>query len=177
MLFWHLGGTTALIRYAFRDERMDLRFLMAGAVLADLIDTPVGLLFWESLRNVRLLGHSLVFATVVMVAVLLATRRGRPRKRWMPVAVGVLVHLVLDAMWRQPETLWWPFLGWDFTQRSYETAGAYVAAILGDWRTWAFEAVGLAYLAYLFGRARLFDPVARREFLRTGRVDVPIGRG
>lgn len=176
MLFWHLGGTTALIRYAFRDERMDLRFLMLGAVLADLIDTPVGLLFWDSLRNVRLIGHSLLFAAVVMLIVLLSTRRGRPRKRWMPLAVGVLVHLVLDAMWRQPETLWWPFLGWEFTERTYATAGAYVRAILGDWRTWMFEATGLAYLAYLFARARLFDSDARKEFIETGRIDVPIGR-
>jgi len=176
VLFWHLGGTTALIRYAFRDERMDLRFLMLGAVLADLVDTPIGLVFWESFRNVRLLGHSLLFAAVAMVIVLLSTRRGRPRKRWMPLAVGVLVHLVLDAMWRQPETLWWPFLGWEFTERAYASAGEYVLAILRDWRTWAFEAAGLAYLAYLFGRARRADPDARTEFIETGRVNVPIDR-
>ena len=39
MLFWHLGGTTALARYAFRDERMDLRMLALGAIMPDLIDT------------------------------------------------------------------------------------------------------------------------------------------
>lgn len=176
MLFWHLGGTTAIIRYAFRDERMDLRFLMVGAVLADVLDTPIGLAFWGTLRNVRLVGHSLTFAAAVMVVVLLTTRRGRPRKRWMPLAVGVLIHLVLDAMWRQPETLWWPFLGWEFTERAYATAGDYVSAILSDWRTWAFEAIGLGYMVYLLRRARLSDPARREEFYRTGRIDVPIGR-
>ena len=35
MLFWHLGATVALVRYSFRDDRMDLRFLMLGAVLPD----------------------------------------------------------------------------------------------------------------------------------------------
>ena len=177
MLFWHLGGTTALIRYAFRDERMDLRFLMVGAVVADLLDTPIGLVFWPTLRNVRLFGHSLLFATMVMVAVLLATRRGRPRKRWMPLAVGVLVHLILDAMWRQPETLWWPFLGWEFTERAYATAGDYVAAILGDWRTWAFEVVGLVYLVVLLRRAGFSHAASRTEFYRTGRIHVPIEPG
>ena len=43
MLFWHVGGTIALVRYTVRDERMDLRFLILGAVLPDLIDTPIGL--------------------------------------------------------------------------------------------------------------------------------------
>ena len=174
MLFWHLGGTTAITRYAFRDERMDLRFLMLGAVVADLLDTPVGLVFWSTLRNVRLVGHSLLFAAVVMVVVLLTTRRGRPRKRWMPLAIGVLVHLVLDAMWRQPETLWWPFLGWEFTERSFATAADYVVAILGDWRTWTFEVVGLIYLVVLARRARFSDAASRAEFYRTGRVHVPI---
>ncbi len=115
MLLWHLGGTVAVIRYAFRDENMDLRFLMLGAVLADLVDTPIGLAFWPTFDNVRLALHSLLFASLVMFAVVALARRGRPRKRWMPLAVGVLMQLILDAMWRQPETLWWPFLGWEFS--------------------------------------------------------------
>jgi len=27
MLFWHVGATIAFVRYAFRDQNMDLRFL------------------------------------------------------------------------------------------------------------------------------------------------------
>jgi hypothetical protein len=42
MLFWHLGASIAVARYTFRDERMDLRFLALGALLPDIIDTPVG---------------------------------------------------------------------------------------------------------------------------------------
>jgi hypothetical protein len=51
-----------------------------------------------------------------------------------------------------------------------------VSAILSDWRTWVFEAVGLGYLVYLLRRARFSDPARREEFYRTGRIDVPIGR-
>ena len=177
MLLWHLGGTISLARYAFRDDHMDLRLLLVGSVLPDLIDTPIGLAAYGSLGSVRLAGHSLVFASVVMVIVLVLTRRGRPRKRWMPLAIGVLIHLLLDAMWADPETLWWPFLGFSFAPAEAASAGSYVADVLGDIRVWMLEFVGLVYLVVLGFKARLSDLDARRDFLRTGRVHVPIERG
>lgn len=176
MLFWHLGGTVAFVRYAFRDERMDLRFLMLGAILPNLIDTPVGLLFWDQLRNVRLVSHALVFGSVLMISVLVSTRRGRPRKRWMPIAIGVLMHLFLDAMWQQSETLWWPFLGWSFTARPFATAAQYVESVVTDWRMWALEAVGLAYLAMLAWRSSITSLAGLRSFARTGVASAPIDR-
>lgn len=177
MLFWHLGGTVAFVRYAFRDERMDLRFLMLGAILPNLLDTPIGLLFWDRVHNVRLGAHALVFGAALMIGVLLSTRRGRPRKRWMPLAIGVLMHLFLDAMWQEPETLWWPFLGWEFTERAFDTAGAYVASVLGDWRMWALEAAGLVYLIGLGVRSGITSAGAAKSFARSGVVSAPIGRG
>jgi membrane-bound metal-dependent hydrolase YbcI (DUF457 family) len=174
VLFWHLGGTTALARYAFRDERMDLRMLMLGAMLPNLVDTPVGLIVYASLQSVRLVTHSLLLAAVLMTVVLLSTRRGRPRKHWMPLAIGVLIHLLLDAMWSDAETLWWPFLGWDFTAAGPATAGEYVASILQDWRMWALELAGLTYLVVLGRRARVTTPAARQLFRTTGRINVPI---
>ncbi len=176
MLFWHVGGTIAVIRYAFRDEAMDLRFLALGAILPDLIDTPIGLALWSTFGTVRLASHSLLFATLLLVIVMAATRRGRPRKRWMPLAVGVLVHLVLDGMWRSPATLWWPFLGWEFDATTYATVWTYLEWLVTDIRTWALEGVGLIYLLILARRSGLVDPEARRLVLTTGRVTAPIGR-
>lgn len=175
MLLWHLGATTALTRYAFRDEKMDLRFLLLGAVLPDLIDTPVGLLFFDSLQSVRLIAHSLPLAALLMTSIVLSTRRGRPRKRWMPVAIGVLVHLFLDAMWADPETLWWPLLGLDFSKANAATLSDLVAETLGNWWVWAGELAGLAYLILLAKRSGLQTTEARRHFIETGRVSAPIG--
>jgi len=176
VIFWHLGATTAIVRYTFRDERMDLRMLALGALLPDLVDTPAGALFYSSLGSVRLVAHTLLASAVAMVLVLLGTRRGRPRKRWMPLAVGMLVHLVLDGMWNDPATLWWPFLGWGFTPAGPATFGALAVEVLTDPVTWALEAAGLAYLLVLARRARLGDPGERAAFMSTGRVSVPIGR-
>ena len=176
MLFWHIGGTIALIRYAFRDERMDLRFLVLGAVVADLIDTPVGLIGYQSLGAVRLGSHSLLVASLAMVTVVVLTRRGRPRRRWMALAVGMLAHLVLDAMWADQETFLWPFLGWEFTPAGPATVGGYLRAVLTDPVMWAGELAGLVYLVWLWRRAGLASAAARATLWSTGTVDVPIGR-
>ena len=176
MLFWHVGGTIAAIRYAFRDDRMDLRLLVVGAVLPDVVDTPIGLAAFGTFGGIRLFSHTLLLGSIVMAAVVVATRRGRPRKRWMPLAIGILMHLVLDAMWANPETLWWPFLGFDFSPSGEVGSGALVGSILADWRVWVLEGIGLAYLVHLTLRGNLASAGERERFLRTGRLGVPIER-
>lgn len=175
MLFWHLGATVAVARYTFRDARMDLRFLAFGAIVPDLIDTPIGLVFWESFHSVRLWSHSLLVSAGVMVAVLLRTRRGRPRRRWMAISVGMLLHLFLDAMWDTQETLWWPFLGLDLTEQAFTSVGTYLGAVLSSPVAWTGEIVGAVYLFVLGRRGGLDSGEKRRQFLRTGVIDVPIG--
>ncbi len=177
MLFWHVGATTAFIRYAFRDPAMDLRFLALGAVLPDLIDLPIGIVSWDRFGSVRLASHSILFGALLLIAVLALTRRGRRRKQWMMVSVGVMLHLVLDAMWNQPETLWWPFLGSDFTGTLFPTYGAYVRDLVTNPLLWAGEVVGAAYLVRLARASGLASGDARKTFLRTGAVSAPIGRG
>ena len=176
MFLWHLGGTVAIVRYAFRDDRMDLRLLLVGAVLPDLIDTPLGAFGYSSFDSIRLFAHTMLFASAVLIAVLVSTRRGRPRKRWMPLAVGVLVHLVLDGMWSDPETLWWPFLGTDFASAGEDGFGALLGSTLTSWRSWILEAIGAGYVLVLAVKGRLGSSEARTRFRNTGRIDVPIDR-
>jgi len=174
MLFWHVGMTIAFIRYAFRDEAIDLRFLALGALLPDLIDTPIGALAWDTYQAPRLWGHSFLFGTTAMVIVLIVTRRGPVRKRWMLLATGILLHLALDALWNQPETLWWPFLGFDFAATGFVTFGLYAADVLADPFVWVGEAIGLAYLVVLWRKSGLDTAEARSRLLTTGVVSARI---
>lgn len=153
---------------------MDLRFLALGAIASDLIDLPIAVVAWSSVESVRLGAHSLPFGALVMAAVLVLTRRGPRRKRWMLFAVGVLLHLLLDAMWRQPETLWWPFLGWEFTPSGFASYGAYVVDLVTNPIMWVGEAAGAAYLVWLGIRAHLSDPEKRRHLMSTGAISVRI---
>jgi membrane-bound metal-dependent hydrolase YbcI (DUF457 family) len=177
VFLWHIGASTAFTRYAFRDEAMDLRFLAFGAVLPDLIDLPIGIMWWNTWHAPRLFAHSLLFGSLLMVGVLAATRRGTARKRLMLVAVGVLVHLALDAMWNQPQTLWWPFLGSEFSSTGFDTYGQYVADLVRSPMLYFGELAGLTYLAFLWRRSKLGVSAARKQLLTSGTVSAPIGRG
>lgn len=176
MFLWHIGATTAFIRYAFRDPAMDLRYLALGAIVPDLIDLPAGVALWSRFESPRLVGHSLAFGAMCLVVVLIATRRGPVRKRWVLFAVGVLMHLFLDAMWRQPETLWWPLLGSSFSGTGFATYGAYVGDLMRQPLMWAGEFAGLAYLIVLARRSKLAESGPRNVFLRTGTVSARIGQ-
>ena len=172
MIFWHLGGTIAIFRYVFRDPKVDLRFLALGALLPDLIDKPLGTILFPSLfnNNSQVIGHTLLFSMLLMSVVLLATRRGRVRRRWMALAIGSLTHLVLDAMWTVQETFLWPAFGWAFPPGQSQYWSGLLERILAEPWTIVLEVIGLAYLIFLYRKSGLNEPERRAELLRTGRV-------
>jgi hypothetical protein len=95
---------------------LDVRLLMIGALLPDIIDKPLGLFFLrESLGNGRIFSHTLLFLiTVALAGLYLYLRRN---KSWMLVlAFGTFTHLAFDQMWQAPRTLFWPFFGFDFVR-------------------------------------------------------------
>lgn len=171
MVLWQLGATLWLFRWIFRDPKVDVRYLMLGAMLPDLVDLPLGtLLLADRYSTGELWSHTLVTPTLYMGVVLLATRRGRRRRAWMALGVGWLLHLLLDGMWVNPEVLFWPFFGWEieagaspYWQLAWERAWS------DPWR-WLKEALGLAYLVWLWFAAGLHEPERRAGFLRTGRL-------
>ena len=173
MIFWHVGGTVFLARWVFRDPEMDLRVLVLGAMLPDLIDKPIGsILFTSYYGTGRLYAHTLLFAAVVMTVVMISTRRGsRARKRWMALPIGVLIHLLLD-MPIDAATLWWPVLGLEFPPFAEGALVDLVAYLLKSPWVLVQEAVGLAYLVALYRRARLGEPEQRRQLLETGTLSV-----
>lgn len=172
MLFWHVGGSILLFRYLFRDPAVDLRFLALGAVLSDLIDKPLGRIIWaDELQTGRVYGHTLLFFVLVLTGVMVFTGRGTPpRRRWVAVAVGVMFHLLLDAMWVTPETLFWPLFGWEFPPSVDDYWSGFLGRLLDEPLVLAQEAAGLTYLIYLWRKTGLADGTRRREFLTTGRV-------
>lgn len=157
MLFWHLGGAILLFRWIFRDPKVDLRLLALGALFPDLIDLIAGLFLGTPTR--QRFGHALVLPTLVAVAIILATRRGRRRRHLMTVVVAWLFHLVLDGVWVREATFFWPFFGWDFVP--WPEGSIWSRAASDPWR-WIKEAAGLGYLALLW-KSRRSRPDASRE--------------
>lgn len=171
MLFWHIGASLWLFRWIFRDPKVDVRFLLLGAILPDLVDLPLGtLIFADRYSTGELWFHSLIVPTIYMVVVLVATRRGRRRRAWMALGVGWLFHLLLDGMWVNDEVFLWPFFGWEIPPGTAPFWPlAWERALADPWR-WTAGAVGLGYLVWLWIRLGLSDPGRRQETLESGRL-------
>jgi hypothetical protein len=174
MILWHVGPTVLAVRYVFRDPGMDLRWVVAGSVLPDVVDKPIGsILFHDTFGSHRLVAHALVFPVVALFVVLGVTRRGSPaRKALIAVVIGSLFHLVLDGAWADPEAFWWPALGIEFPEIADSAFGPLVRGMVTDPWVWAQEALGATYLVYLWARwiPQAGGPGA---VLRTGRVPQP----
>jgi len=169
VILWHLGATTLAVRYAFGDPAMDLRWVMLGSLLPDLIDKPVGSVLCHSHFGAhRLYGHTLLLPALVLGAALVLTRRrSRARKAMIVLVVGWLLHLVLDGVWTEPGSVLWPLFGWSFPETDPSALLPLLRSMVRSPTVWLGEGVGAAYLLYL-ARAHLGTGEARSAFLRRG---------
>ena len=149
----------------------DIRLLLVGSLLPDIIDKPVGsVLFRESLSGGRIFSHTLLFLIVMTLAGLFRLRRSG-KNGLLVLAAGTLAHLILDEIWLAPETLFWPLLGLDFPRvdltgwigelwyaMSHDPA-LYVPEIIGG-------AVIILFLWVLVSNRTL------RSFIRRGGLDI-----
>jgi len=95
-------------------SRRDIRLLLLGSLLPDIVDKPVGQVwFRETLANGRIFCHTMLFLVIMALAGLLRYRRNGGTGL-LVVSFGVLTHLVLDQMWLWPPTLLWPLYGFAF---------------------------------------------------------------
>lgn len=103
----HPSGISAFVK------RQDLRLLLLGSLLPDIIDKPVGHFFFrETLSNGRIYSHTLLFLLIISLGGYLLYRRGH---LWLvTLAIGTFWHLILDEIWLSPRTLLWPFFGTAF---------------------------------------------------------------
>lgn len=99
---------TSLSRY------VDIRILLVGSMLPDIIDKPVGQYFFrETFSNGRIFSHTLLFLIILTGIGFYLYKRHR--QVWMlTLAAGTFFHLAMDGMWAAPATLFWPLLGLTF---------------------------------------------------------------
>ena len=95
-------------------RHVDIRLLLIGSLLPDIIDKPLGHFFFrEALSNGRIFGHTLLFLILLTIAGLYLY--WRLSKIWpLNLSFGTLIHLIFDQMWQTPKTLLWPLFGFAF---------------------------------------------------------------
>ncbi len=187
LLFGHVGitlGAAALVArslskrktggeekspFAPLARKADIRLLMIGSMLPDIIDKPVGEYFFrETFYNGRIFGHTLLFLVLIAAAGYYLYQRHK--QLWMLVlAAGVFMHIALDEMWQVPGTFFWPFLGLTFAR--YELTGwlaDILKALLSEPYIYISEAIGLAIFIW-FG-VWVISQKKVRDFSRHGKI-------
>lgn len=172
MLFWHLGLTAAIVFMTLGRRRIDYRVVLLGAVLPDLIDKPMGRIFFEdTFETSRIFGHTLLFVLVLMAFVQLFLR-GETARRWFILPITALIHLGLDAMWNDPITLFWPLFGSEFPKEPVVNYWLDVLLRPFEHPIEAFkEIAGLGILFYMAWAFNLFRKERLLGFIRTGKLD------
>jgi hypothetical protein len=164
------GSTGALDSFAGFISGIDLRILLVGSLLPDIIDKPLGLIFFrEAIDYGRIYAHTLLFLTLITIVGILLYRLKR-RKWLLTLAFASAGHLVLDLMWKTPAILFWPLLGTSFPR---EDSTDYLAQLITDFLTqpdvlWG-EVAG-ALVALVFGIMLLSRKNRLRSFFLHGRI-------
>lgn len=160
MILWFAGMAVAAVWTVFRDPAIDLRLIVAGALLPDVVDGLLAVFGvvgpWPA--------HTLLAGAVLLVGIMLATRGRRSlRRRLLALPIGALLHLVLDGAWADTTVFWWPVLGTEVGDQALPSVERGLANLV-------LELAGLVALAWAWVRFRLGERDRRRQLLRTGRV-------
>ncbi|OGO31061.1 MAG: hypothetical protein A2Z29_08230 [Chloroflexi bacterium RBG_16_56_11] len=148
---------------------VDIRFLMFGSLLPDIVDKPIGhFIFRDTFNNGRIFAHTLLFFLLLSAAGFFLYRRRH--SVWMlTLAAGTLAHLALDAMWYIPATLFWPLMGFEFEKIDLESwLPGLLQALVSDPVVFAGEMVGLAVVLWL--GLVLFRRKKIGVFIRSGKM-------
>ncbi|MFC1961732.1 metal-dependent hydrolase [Chloroflexota bacterium] len=95
-------------------QLIDVRILVTGALLPDIIDKPLGVFILKDIfGNGRIFSHSLLFLLIIALSGLVIFRCWN--KIWLlTLSFGVFAHLAFDEMWLNLPTLLWPLMGLAF---------------------------------------------------------------
>ena len=169
------GGRSAAVRGSVPPARepmcIDYRFILLGSLLPDMIDKPLGYILLPGvLANGRTFLHTLLFLLITLLASFIIYRR--QGKLWgFYIAFGVLTHFIMDAMWTDPVTLFWPFLGAFSAHPEVPftwIVQSWIQSFLDEPRIYIPEAAG--FLILIFFSARLIIQRKVMAFLLQGRL-------
>ena len=91
---------------------LDIRLLIIGSILPDIIDKPIGMFLFG---NGRVFTHSLL-VTLFLLLVGGYLYLNYKHTGVIALGIGTFTHLIFDQIWLTPNILFWPLLGWGFTE-------------------------------------------------------------
>lgn len=160
-------ATSFIIRPFSFANHYDYRLIAVGSVLPDL-DKFIGLQVFG--RFDRSIFHTLLWLMLLVAVAVTLLRRTRDT-RGLQLTYCWALHLVLDAMWTNPQLLLWPFLGSlpvgsEFGIPEFQSYAGH--ALRTNWHQYVPELIGLVIVLSVATRVTKSGRIM--EFLRTGRL-------
>ena len=169
MIFWHLGVTLFLFLWIFKDRTADLRYLLVGSLLPDLLDKFLYLVAVTD--SSRTYGHTLLLGVLTLFIVMFITnKKNSNRKSYLLVPIALFFHLLLDEMWLFKETLFWPIFDGQFSQHISSADSLLELFIISINKTEILikEFIGAVCLFFVLNEDRKFKSNFSR-IIRTGK--------
>jgi hypothetical protein len=174
IFFAHIGLTIAFVFlvFLFLKGKVDYRFVIVGSVLPDVIDKPLGhIILYSVFENGRIICHTLLFIAVLTLIGIYVEKRYRSTAVEF-LALGALMHLVLDEMWNIPKTLFWPLLGLEFPK---EDLSGYIGFLLDELLhrpdVYVPELIGLGIVVTFIYYYKLYRSGPLRRFILQGKLE------
>jgi hypothetical protein len=152
----------------------DYRWMALAALAPDLLDKPLALTVYRDTDAALFWGHNLWFHLAVWLVALGKSRERGPALARLPYLLAFSGHLLADRMWGFQESLFYPLGAGEWHRWVHVGApsamwAAYTEIIRTTPMLLAFEALGLALLAWLVWDRRLWQRTRLAAFLRRGR--------
>jgi inner membrane protein len=169
----HLKGLSAKFWTLVKQAKgLDLRFLIIGSLLPDIIDKPIGRYFFrDTFGTGQIYCHTLLFAVLLFLAGFFIAFKYK-KSFMLMLAIGTFVHLILDLMWMKPDTFLWPLYGFGFEKSTPVPFGTYLwDMILRLFKTpWEGIPEFIAVIITIWFLWLLLRQKKLRLFLRSGQV-------
>lgn len=168
ILFGHIGFTLAFVFLVFLilKEDVDYRYVIAGSMLPDMIDKPIGhYLFKEIFSNGRIFGHTLLFILALLGLAYILNQKYN-YSGFIFLTLGAVMHQVEDQMWLYTSTTLWPVFGIEFPRITIDDYGSYILERLFTVpEVYVPELIGLVLMIAFVVYYRLYTPSALKSFI------------
>ena len=106
-----IGLIAGFILYEMYHDQNAIIFCSLGSVLPDIVDKPLGHIVLTSvLDNGKIYFHSLIIFLLFFMTGILVWKYYRSHS-FLYVALGIIIHQLVDLMWKRPVNWYYPFLG------------------------------------------------------------------
>ncbi len=146
---------------------IDYRIVLLGSLLPDIIDKPMWLFAGDQISlSGHDYAHTLLFNLVLFICGLVLIKY---RKSWLLViSVCSFIHIILDQMWSNPVTLFWPLLGLLPREVAAGWLSGVVRGLFSEPSAYIPEIIGLVIV--LFFACRLIIRKSLINFIRSGAI-------